>query len=103
MYMYCLSRDSSTLRRADLHLHVAAIPVVRLDQQQVALERFLAVRAAERQERQQFPSRVRDHVAQLVVGDRGVADELHARTSTFAFSPTWNQTSTSASVSRLTS
>jgi len=65
------------LRRADLDVRVAAIPVVRADEQQVALERFLAIDARVVQEAQRVLATRRDRSAQLVVGDRVVADELN--------------------------
>ena len=76
MYIDCLSGDSSMQRRADLDLHVAAVPVVRLQQQQVALEHVLAVGAGLGEEREHVPLVGQDHLAQLVVGDGVVADEV---------------------------
>ena len=63
-------------RRADLDLDVAAVPVVRLQQQQIALEHVLAVGPGLRDDRQDVPLVGQDHLAQLVVGDGVVADEV---------------------------
>ena len=65
-------------RVRDLDLDVAVVPVVGLDEQQVALEDVLAVGARRRQDRQQAPLARHDDVAQLGVGDGVVAHEVHA-------------------------
>ena len=66
MYSELLVGRQLELRVADLHVDVAAVLVVGLDQQQVALEHVLAVGAGEVRNDSRSPSRVRDHVAQLV-------------------------------------
>jgi hypothetical protein len=65
-------------RRADLDRGVALVPVVRADDDQVALEVALVEGAGVGQERQRPALAGGDVVAQLVVGDLLVADEVDA-------------------------
>ena len=65
-------------RRPDLDLHVAAIPVVRLQQDEVALKDVLAIGPGLGHQRQDVALARDDHIAQLLVGNRLVADEVDA-------------------------